>query len=53
MLKCRLLPYDERYPKVSRWKVLDNKAAAEILQNKLNEIDGGAIIKNRGEKDED
>lgn len=53
LLKCRLLPYDNRYPKVSRWKVLDNKDAAEILQNKLNEIDGGAIIKNRGENDED
>lgn len=39
-LGCKLLPYDERFPKVSRWKVLDNKKAAKMLQGMLDEIDG-------------
>lgn len=39
-LGCKLKAYDPRYPKVSVWKVLDNKAAAKILQAKLDEIDG-------------
>lgn len=39
-LGCRLKAFDPRFPKVSRWKVLDNAAAAKILQAKLNEIDG-------------
>lgn len=40
-LGCKLKAYDPRYPKVSVWKVLDNKDAAKILQAKLDEIDGG------------
>lgn len=39
-LGCRLKAYDPRYPKVSVWKVLDNRDAAKILQQKLDEIDG-------------
>lgn len=39
-LGCKLKAYDNRFPKVSRWKVLDNKEAAKILQERLNEIDG-------------
>lgn len=39
-LKCRLKAYDPRYPKVSRWKVLDNKDAAKLLQEELDKIDG-------------
>ena len=39
-LGCKLKPYDPRFPKVSFWKVIDNKDAAKILQEKLNEIDG-------------
>lgn len=39
-LKCKLKAYDERFPKVSRWKVLDNKDAAKMLQEALDEIDG-------------
>ena len=39
-LGCRLKAYDPRFPKVSRWKVLDNKDAAKILQGLLDEIDG-------------
>ena len=39
-LGCNIFPYDERFPDVGRWKVLDNRDAAEILQKKLNEIDG-------------
>ena len=39
-LGCRLKAYDPRFPKVSRWKVLDNRAAAAMLQEYLDEIDG-------------
>ena len=42
-LGCRLKAYDPRFPKVSFWKVLDNKDAAKILQEKINEIDGKRI----------
>ena len=38
-LGCKLKAYDERFPKVSIWKVLDNKKAAEILQEKLDELE--------------
>ena len=40
-LGCKLKAYDPRFPKVSRWKVLDNKDAAKMLQEMLDEIDGG------------
>lgn len=39
-LGCKLKPYDPRFPKVSRWKVVDNKEAAQMLQTMLDEIDG-------------
>lgn len=39
-LGCKLKAYDERFPKVSRWKVVDNKAAAKMLQEMIDEIDG-------------
>ena len=39
-LGCRLLPYDRRFPKTSVWKVLDNRDAAKILQERLDETDG-------------
>ena len=38
-LGCKIKPYDPRFPKVSQWKVLDNKDAAKILQERLNNID--------------
>ena len=38
-LGVKVLPYDERFPKVSVWKVLDNKDAAKILQEELDNID--------------
>lgn len=40
ILKCRLKAYDPRFPKVSRWKPLDNAKAAEMLQAELDKIDG-------------
>ena len=40
ILGCKLKAYDERFPKVSRWKVLDNKDAVKILQDQLDQIDG-------------
>lgn len=39
-LGCEVLPYDDRYPDTSIWKVMDNKEAAKILQAKIDEIDG-------------
>lgn len=39
-LGCKLKPYDERFPKVSRWKVVDNLDAAKMLQKMIDEIDG-------------
>lgn len=38
-LGCEILPYDERFPDVDRWKVLDNKEASVILQKELDKID--------------
>ena len=40
ILGCKLKAYDERFPKVSRWKVLDNMDAVKILQKQLDQIDG-------------
>lgn len=40
VLGCKLKAYDPRYPKVSRWKILDNKKAAKMLQDILDKIDG-------------
>lgn len=37
ILDCNILPYDPRYPKPKLWKILDNKEAAIILNNKLKE----------------
>ena len=38
-LGCKLKAYDPRYPRVSLWRVLDNKDAAGMLQNELDKID--------------
>ena len=43
ILKCKLKAYDPRFPKVSRWKVYDNKDAAAKLQEELDRIDGKSI----------
>lgn len=42
-LGCKLLPYDPRFLDVSRWQVVDNKEAAKMLQEKIDEIDGKRI----------
>lgn len=39
-LGCKIKTYDPRFKSAARWKVLDNKDAAKILQKKLDEIDG-------------
>lgn len=39
-LGCKILPYDPRFPDPSRWKVIDNLDAANMLQKILDEIDG-------------
>ena len=41
-LSCKIKPSDPRFPKVSRWKVVDNRDAAKMLQEMLDEIDGPA-----------
>lgn len=40
VLGCEVLPHETNFPDSSVWKVLDNKDAADILQHKLNIIDG-------------
>lgn len=40
ILGCKLKAYDPRFPKVSRWKILDNKDAVSMLQEELDRIDG-------------
>lgn len=39
VLGCNVLPYDDRFPDPSIWKVVDNREAAEVLQHELNKID--------------
>ena len=39
VLQCKVMPYDERFPDVKRWKVIDNKEVIPILQAKIDEID--------------
>lgn len=43
ILGCEILPYDPRFPDPSRWKVMDNKDAAKLLQKQLDQIDKGVI----------
>ena len=38
-LGCKIKAYDPRFPDTKIWKVLDNKDAAKILQEKLDRID--------------
>lgn len=40
ILGCEVLPYDDRFPDPSVWKVLDNRDAAAMLQKVLDGIDG-------------
>lgn len=39
VLGCKILPYEPTFPDPSIWHILDNKEAAKILQEKLDEID--------------
>ena len=39
ILGCEIIPYDPRFPNPSIWKILDNKEAAKMLQEMLDEID--------------
>ncbi len=38
-LGCTIKAYDERFPNPRRWKVVDNKDAAKMLQKQLDRID--------------
>lgn len=38
-LGCEVMPYDERFPDPDAWRILDNREAAAILQQKLDIID--------------
>ena len=39
ILGCEVLPYDPRFPDPDRWRILDNRDAAGILQKQVDEID--------------
>lgn len=41
ILGCKVLPFDRRFPDPNIWEVLDNKEAAKILQQKLNDLEKG------------
>lgn len=38
VLKCKILPYDERFPDPKRWQVVDNSEAAQMLQIELDKL---------------
>lgn len=38
-LGCKIKAYDPRFPDPDRWKILDNKDAAKILQEQIDQID--------------
>lgn len=40
VLNCKVLPHETNFPDSNFWKVLDNKDAAKILQEKISIIDG-------------
>lgn len=40
ILGCEVLPHETNFPDSRFWKVIDNKEAAKILQDKINIIDG-------------
>lgn len=39
VLGCEILPFDDRYPDPEFWKLIDNREAAEMLQEELDKID--------------
>lgn len=39
VLGCEILPFDDRYPDPSIWKVIDNKDVVKILQAEIDKID--------------
>lgn len=39
VLGCRIVPYDPRYPDISRWKVIDTMEAVKILQEELDKAE--------------
>lgn len=40
ILGCEILPYDPRFPDPDRWKIVDNREAATLLNQILKDIDG-------------
>lgn len=51
ILGCEVLPYDERFPDVDRWEVLDNLEAAKILQTELDKIDRPELVAEEPQKE--
>lgn len=45
-LGVKVLPYDPRFPDPDVWEVLDTQDAVQMLQEKLDEIDGKQMIFN-------
>lgn len=40
ILDCEVLPHETNFPDPRIWKIVDNREAAQMLQDKLNIIDG-------------
>lgn len=53
ILGCRVLPYDPRFKDPNLWQILDNKEAAEILQEQLDKIDKCNRVKSTQKSDKD
>ena len=43
ILGCEVLPHETNFPDSRFWKVIDNKDAAKMLQEMIDEIDGKSI----------
>lgn len=43
ILDCEVLPHETNFPDSRFWKVIDNKDAAKMLQEMIDEIDGKSI----------
>lgn len=51
VLGCEVLPYDPRFPNPDVWQILDNKVAAEYLQEMLDRLDNKGIYEqNKGKE---
>ena len=44
ILGCEILPYDPRFPNPDRWKIVDNREAAALLNQILKDVDRKGVM---------